>query len=127
MEDFAPDTERVKAAAVEIAPITGAEFDRWLERVKREAGAAALRDFAEDLLARVGPVVLHDGSGAVFSNAPKGTSTEFWSYGNAVAYTGAVLEVLDLLNAKPGDLTATTFHNHSPVRRTLDEAIERGE
>ena len=46
MNQYTPDTERVKAAAVEVAPITGAEFDRWLERVKREAGAAALRDFA---------------------------------------------------------------------------------
>ena len=47
MNQYTPDTERVKAAAVEVAPITGAEFYRWLERVKREAGAAALRQAAE--------------------------------------------------------------------------------
>lgn len=91
--------------------------------LEREAEARGLEKFAQELLSRVGPPVKHRGSGAVFEFSPKGTETEFWGYENAVAYTGAVLEVLDLLGARPENLTATTYAGGRAEPRTLDEAV----
>jgi hypothetical protein len=108
-----------------------ADFDRMIAAVERAAAVKALRDFGADLLERVKPVVMHEGSGAVFSNSPKGDSTEFWSYSNASAYTMAVLEVLRLLSVEPEQMQATTYHGGRSERRdfqtALADRIESGE
>lgn len=60
--------------------------------------AEALREVRRSLEDAVGAVVPHSGGSAgVYESAPNGDSMHLWSYGNAVAYTGAVREVLALL------------------------------
>lgn len=90
-----------------------------------EVRAAARLEFADELRAAVGPAVKHKGgSGGVFEFSPNGTETEFWGYGNAVATTSAVLEVLKMLN--PGhdySERATAFPGGREKARTMDEAI----
>lgn len=62
---------------------------------------AALREAAEAIRAVVGPVVPHKGGSAgVYTNAPNGDAMRLWSYGNAVAYTGATSEVLWLIEER---------------------------
>jgi hypothetical protein len=86
-------------------------------------------EFAERLRQSVGPEVKHSGgSGGVFSFSPMGDSTEFWSYENAVAYTGAVIEVLRMIDPDREWFTrATTYHFGRPAPRTLDEALAEHE
>lgn len=63
-----------------------------------------LRAFRAELIERLGRVVKHKGGSAgVYEFTPNGTPVEMWSYGNAVAYSGAALEVIDLLDEWIGD------------------------
>jgi hypothetical protein len=80
----------------------------------------------ETIRAAVGPVVKHrGGSGGVYEFSPDGTPTEFWSYGNAVAYTGAVNEVLRLLDPNIDlNIRATTYAGGRDTPRSLDAALE---
>lgn len=77
----------------------------------------------------VGPVVKHaGGSGGVYEFTPNGTPTEFWSYGNAVAYTAAVNEILHLLDPSIDlDVRATTYAGGRAEPRTLNAALEAAE
>jgi hypothetical protein len=80
----------------------------------------------ETIRAAVGPVVKHSGgSGGVYEFTPEGTPTEFWSYGNAVAYTGAVNEVLRLLDPTIDlDIRATTYAGGRDSPRSLAAVLE---
>jgi hypothetical protein len=71
-----------------------AEYAVVTEWVRKQT----LRDFERVLTERVGPGVAHrGGSGGTYTRSPNGTLMEMWSYGNAVAYTMAVNEVLELI------------------------------
>jgi hypothetical protein len=100
-------TEAVRHSA------TGALNDDTVEAVT-DAVLAAFRD---DLSARVGAMVRHrGGSGGVFERSPKGTPTERWGYANAVAYSGAVHEVLELLQPTYDPAPATDYPPADPLR-----------
>lgn len=82
------------------------------------------KSFAAELRAAVGAVVKPSaGAASVFEFSPKGDSMEFWSYGNATAYSGAVIEVLRMLDPDMEFERATTYHGGRDKPRTLDEAM----
>lgn len=84
------------------------------------------KELADELRAGVGPGVKHSGGSAgVYEFTPNGTSTEFWSYGNAVAYTSAVNEILLGLDPESTFGTATTYAGGRAEPRTLQEALEK--
>ena len=74
---------------------------------ERAAATRALREAKDEILAAVGPVVPHKGGSAgVYTNAPNGDSMALWSYGNAVAYTGATIEIVGLIADRADALEA---------------------
>jgi hypothetical protein len=90
-----------------------------------EVRAATRLEIAAEIRNAVGPAVKHSkGSAGVFEFSPKGKETEFWGYGNASAYTSAVLEVLSMLNPEYDyNETATTFPRGRATARDFSEAI----
>jgi len=107
---------RTNEDAAEVATATVLEFLSENETTWRKAFAAELR-------AAVGPIVRHKGAGGVFEFSPKGDSTEFWSYGNATAYTMAVIEVLRMLDPDMEFEPATTYHGGRNAPRKFSEAL----
>lgn len=95
--------EQAERAWKQVAPFLAAEVARAEARGK----VAALREAADAIRAAVGPVVPHEGGSAgVYTNAPNGDAMELWSYGNAVAYTGATIEVLGLIEDRAAAIEA---------------------
>lgn len=56
-------------------------------------------EFIHKVHTQIGAIVPHKGgAGAVYERTPNGISMRDWSYLNAVAYTGATSEIIELLN-----------------------------
>lgn len=82
------------------------------------------KEFIGRLKSLVGTNVKHKGgSGGVFEFSPRGTETEFWSYGNAVSYTCCVIEIIRLIEPGFDPGRANTFPGGRDEPRTIAEAL----